>query len=111
VKHLQPDGYLDSGARTKSPLIKVVSEIFRRLSNVTGAHLVPLLIIQHRMVWWKGSTDNYLKVAIMIHGSRDRVERLSLVLLRIRTTWKEDLAASTAELVNGEPLRLPGDFV
>jgi hypothetical protein len=32
-----------------------------------------------------------------------------LVLLRIRSAWKEDLKASSAELVYGSPLRLPGD--
>jgi len=33
---------------------------------------------------------------------------LAVILLEIRTAWKEDLKATTAELVYGEPLRLPG---
>jgi hypothetical protein len=36
---------------------------------------------------------------------------LPLVLLGIRTACKEDLQASTAELVYGEPLRIPGELL
>lgn len=38
------------------------------------------------------------------------MESLPLVLLGIRSAFKEDLQASSAELVYGEPLRLPGEF-
>ena len=41
----------------------------------------------------------------------DWVDHLPWVLLGIRTTPKEDLAASSAELVYGAPLTVPGDFV
>jgi hypothetical protein len=34
-----------------------------------------------------------------------------LVLLGIRTAYKEDLQASVAELVNGEPLRIPSELL
>ena len=37
--------------------------------------------------------------------------KLPWVLLGIRTAPKEDLGASTAELVYGGPLTVPGDFV
>ncbi|XP_033229753.1 uncharacterized protein LOC117181302 [Belonocnema kinseyi] len=36
---------------------------------------------------------------------------LPTVLLGIRSAWKEDLKATAAELVYGEPLRLPGQFL
>lgn len=39
------------------------------------------------------------------------VEHLPTVLLGIRAVWKEDVGASTAELVYGTTLRLPGDFL
>jgi hypothetical protein len=45
-----------------------------------------------------------LKAAIMCHADQ---EALPLVLLRIHTAFKEDLQASVAELVYGEPLRIP----
>jgi hypothetical protein len=37
-------------------------------------------------------------------------EALPLVLLGMRTAFREDLQASVAELVYGEPLRIPGEF-
>ena len=39
------------------------------------------------------------------------MDELPWVLLGIRTAPKEDLGASTAELVYGGPLTVPGDFV
>ncbi|XP_046976518.1 uncharacterized protein LOC124542634 [Vanessa cardui] len=51
-----------------------------------------------------------LKAAIICHGDSNWVETLPLVLLGIRSSFKEDLQASSAELVYGEPLRLPGEF-
>ena len=39
------------------------------------------------------------------------VDRLPWVMLGLRTAPKEDLQASSAELVYGQPLRVPGDFV
>ncbi|XP_059361850.1 uncharacterized protein LOC132101153 [Carassius carassius] len=39
------------------------------------------------------------------------VDKLPWVMLGIRTAPKEDLQSSSAELVYGQPLRVPGDFV
>jgi len=38
------------------------------------------------------------------------VDRLPWVMLGLTTTPKEDLLSSSAELVYGQPLRLPGEF-
>ncbi|XP_059046725.1 uncharacterized protein LOC131842210 [Achroia grisella] len=46
----------------------------------------------------------------MCHADVNWVDSLPLVLLGIRSAFKEDLNASSAELVYGEPLRLPGEF-
>ncbi|XP_063628927.1 uncharacterized protein LOC134800357 [Cydia splendana] len=51
-----------------------------------------------------------LKAAIMCHTNTHWTEVLPLVLLGIRSAWKDDLKSSAAELVYGEPLRLPGEF-
>lgn len=51
-----------------------------------------------------------LKAAIMCHADCNWVDMLPLVLLGIRSSFKDDLQSSSAELVYGEPLRLPGDF-
>jgi cleavage and polyadenylation specificity factor subunit 1 len=52
-----------------------------------------------------------LKVAIMCHADQHWTEVLPLVLLGIRTAFKENLQASVAELVYGEPLRIPGELL
>lgn len=51
-----------------------------------------------------------LKAAIMCHADCNWVDTLPLVLLGIRSSFKDNLQASSAELVYGEPLRLPGEF-
>lgn len=51
-----------------------------------------------------------LKAAIMCHNDTNWVDTLPLVLLGIRASFKQDLNTSSAELVYGEPLRLPGQF-
>src|SRR5215469_12032538 len=52
-----------------------------------------------------------LKASLMAHPLPDRwMESLPLVLLGIRSSVKEDLQCSSAELVYGSTLRLPGEF-
>lgn len=51
-----------------------------------------------------------LKAAIVCHANDRWTESLPWVLLGVRSAFKEDLQASSAELVYGEPLRLPGEF-
>jgi cleavage and polyadenylation specificity factor subunit 1 len=52
-----------------------------------------------------------LKTAIMCHADEKWTEALPLVLLGIRTAYKKDLKSSAAELVYGEPLRVPGELL
>ncbi|KAE8737574.1 hypothetical protein FOCC_FOCC016963 [Frankliniella occidentalis] len=47
----------------------------------------------------------------MCYTNTSWVEALPLVLLGMRTAFKEDLQTTTAELVYGEPLRLPADLL
>ncbi|KAG8198220.1 hypothetical protein JTE90_015316 [Oedothorax gibbosus] len=51
-----------------------------------------------------------LKQAIRCQATERWVEVLPSVLLGIRSCFKEDLGASSAELVYGTTLRLPGEF-
>ncbi|CAH4035382.1 unnamed protein product [Pieris brassicae] len=46
----------------------------------------------------------------MCHDNENWHEVLPLVLLGIRSAWKEDISSSSAELLYGEGLRLPGDL-
>jgi hypothetical protein len=47
----------------------------------------------------------------MYHVDQQWTEALPLALLSIRISFKEDLQASVAELVYGETLRIPGEFL
>lgn len=52
-----------------------------------------------------------LKAALTAHLNRDRwTDHLPIVLLGLRSSLKQDLGCTTAELVYGAPLCLPGDF-
>ncbi|XP_071445435.1 uncharacterized protein [Hetaerina americana] len=52
-----------------------------------------------------------MKAAIRCHETEDWVDVLPAILLGLRSAWKEDLKSTAAELVYGEPLRLPGEFL
>lgn len=52
-----------------------------------------------------------LKAALKAHpSSKTWIDILPLVLLGIRTTLKEDISSTAAEMVYGTTLRLPGEF-
>lgn len=52
-----------------------------------------------------------LKTSLIARGNTDRWKfELPMVLLGLRSSLKEDLGCSPAELVYGQPLRLPGEF-
>ncbi|XP_018333877.1 uncharacterized protein LOC108742987 [Agrilus planipennis] len=52
-----------------------------------------------------------LKAAIKCHEHSSWTEALPAVMLGIRAAWKDDLRSTIAEMVYGEPLRLPGEFL
>ncbi|XP_064482786.1 uncharacterized protein LOC135395612 [Ornithodoros turicata] len=53
-----------------------------------------------------------LKVALTAHANPAHwSQHLPFALLGIRSSGKEDLSCSSAELVYGSPIRLPGDFL
>lgn len=86
------------------------SALFQYLSKIAGFH--------HRRTTayhpaCNGLVERFhrqLKSAIMCHADSSWTESLPLVLLGIRSALKEDLGTSSAELLYGEPLRLPGEF-
>ncbi|XP_071574405.1 uncharacterized protein [Temnothorax nylanderi] len=51
-----------------------------------------------------------LKAAIRCHETETWTEVLPVILMGIRAAFKEDIAASPAEMVYGEPIHLPGEF-
>jgi len=51
-----------------------------------------------------------LKTAIICQNNHEWVDVLPTVLLGLRTSIKDDINASAAELLYGTTLRLPGEF-
>jgi len=51
-----------------------------------------------------------LKAAIMCQANAEWVDALPIVLIGLRTCYKEDIRASTAEFLYGKTLRIPGEF-
>ncbi|XP_077550624.1 uncharacterized protein LOC144163774 [Haemaphysalis longicornis] len=51
------------------------------------------------------------KAVIMCHPDSTWLEAIPAVILGLRATFKQDIHATPAELVYGEPLRLPGEFL
>ena len=87
------------------------SHLFRSLARMCGAHLTRTTPQHPAANGLVERLHRTMKAAIMCHADDQWTEALPLVLLGLRTTYKEDLQSSAAELVYGEPLRVPGEFL
>lgn len=86
------------------------STLFRCLSKFIGAEKTRTTAYNPKS---NGSVERFhrqLKSAIKCHNTEKWSEVLPMIMLGIRTSLKEDLGVSAAEMVYGEPLRLPGEF-
>ncbi|XP_063530698.1 uncharacterized protein LOC134741736 [Cydia strobilella] len=93
----------DRGRQFESALFKKLSELAGFVHKRTTAYHPACNGIVERL-------HRQLKAAITCHAGSTWVESLPLVLLGVRNAFKEDLQASSAELVYGQPLRMPGEF-
>ena len=95
----------DRGSQFTSELWATLSQLNgTRLHRKTAYHPQPNGIVErfHR----------HLKSALMARlTGPDWIDKLPWVLLGIRTVPKEDLECSSAEMVYGAPLTVPGDFL
>lgn len=86
------------------------SALFKYLSMMSGFQLRRTTAYHPACNGLIERLHRQLKAAIVCHATDSWTEALPLVLLGIRSAFKEDIQASTAELVYGETLRLPGEF-
>jgi cleavage and polyadenylation specificity factor subunit 1 len=94
----------DQGRQFESQLFHSLAKLCGiQLSRTTTYHPAANELLE-RFHWT-------LKAAIMCHADQHWTEALPLVLLGIRSSFKADLHASSTELVYGEPLRFPGEFL
>lgn len=93
----------DRGSQFESALFKTLSHLVGFQHKRTTAYHPACNGLVERF-------HRQLKAALMCHENKNWMETLPIVLLGIRSSFKEDLKASPAELVYGETLRLPGEF-
>lgn len=86
------------------------SHLFSKLSAMIGSQHLKTTAYHPAANGLVERFHRQFKAALMCHANDSWTEQLPLVLLGIRSAWKDDLSASSAELVYGEPLRLPGDL-
>lgn len=87
------------------------SALFKHLSLISGFHHKRTTAYHPACNGMVERMHRQLKSALICHENQSWTETLPLVLLGMRSAFKEDLQTSSAELMYGEPLRLPGEFI
>lgn len=94
----------DQGRQFESDLFKSFASLFGiQLSRTTAYH--PQCNGQIERM------HRTLKAALKAHNHKSWLEILPTVVFGLRIHYKEDIQASAAEMVYGEPLRVPGEFL
>jgi len=93
----------DQGSQFESNLFEALMKLLgSKRTRTTAYHPESNGIVER----WHRS----LKAAIMCQANAEWVDALPIVLIGFRTCYKEDIRASTAELLYGKTLRIPGEF-
>lgn len=87
------------------------SRLFRQLNCLAGTTQIHTTAYHPAANGMVERLHRQLKAAIKCHQTDRWTEVLPTVLMGIRAAWRDDLATTSAELVYGEPLRLPGEFL
>lgn len=85
--------------------------LFKQLNYLTGTNHLRTTAYHPSANGMVERSHRQLKAAIKCHQNNRWTETLPTVLLGIRAAWRDDLKSTSAELVYGEPLRLPGEFL
>jgi transposase InsO family protein len=94
----------DQGRQFESQLFHSLAKLCGiQLSRTTAHHPAANKLVEY--------FHRALKAAIMYHADQHWTEAHPLFILGIRTAFKEDQQASTAELLYSKPLRIPGELL
>lgn len=87
------------------------SHLFNRLSALTGATHLRTTSYHPSSNGMVERLHRQLKAALMCQNNDRWTRVLPTVLMGIRATFKEDLQSTPAEMVYGDTIRLPGEFL
>ncbi|KFD61131.1 hypothetical protein M514_26674 [Trichuris suis] len=89
-----------------------VSNAWRELFNLLGVHTFTTLAYEPRQNGLAERWHRSMKASLMatLQGDTNWPDALPIVLMGLRASFKPDIGSSAAELVVGEPMRLPGQF-
>lgn len=86
------------------------SMLFKSLSHLVGCEKIRTTAYHPAANGMIERWHRSFKASIMCHNNAEWIDSLPTVLLGLRTSVKEDIGSSAAELVYGTTLRLPGEF-
>jgi cleavage and polyadenylation specificity factor subunit 1 len=85
--------------------------LFKQLNNLTGTNHLRTTAYHPSANGMVERSHRQLKAAIKCHQNNRWTETFPTVFLGILAAWRDDLKSTSAELVYGEPLGLPGEFL
>ncbi|XP_033213973.1 uncharacterized protein LOC117171038 [Belonocnema kinseyi] len=87
------------------------AQLFQEVNNILGSKHFRTTAYHPQANGLVERLHRQMKAAILYHVTERWTEVLPFVMLGIRSAWRKDLEATPADLVFGQALRLPGEFL